>query len=93
MVQTNRTVTLRERTAIHESSHCVAALCFGIPVVRVSIDSATPHLHRAHYHPPPGIGLQAICILVWPDQSAKQHVAVQPMMVVIASITRWRAII
>jgi hypothetical protein len=36
--------SLSERAAYHEAGHCAAAIAFGIPVIRVSIDSATPHL-------------------------------------------------
>jgi hypothetical protein len=43
-------VNLRERRAIHESGHAVAAIMFGIPIIAVSIAADRPHLHRWHYH-------------------------------------------
>jgi hypothetical protein len=35
-------VSLSERCAYHESGHVVAALAYAIPIISVSIDSATP---------------------------------------------------
>jgi hypothetical protein len=41
------------RAAWYEAGHRAAAIIYNIPIVRVCIDTATPHLHRAHYRPPP----------------------------------------
>jgi hypothetical protein len=55
------------RVAYHEAGHCACAIIYNIPIISVSIDTATPHLHRGHYRPPPGIGLEAMCTLcLWP---------------------------
>jgi hypothetical protein len=40
-------VSLRQRISIHESSHCVAAITFGIPILSVSLDP--PNMHRGIY--------------------------------------------
>ena len=41
--------SLSERTAYHEAGHCAAAIAFGIPIIRVTIASDVPHLHRGRY--------------------------------------------
>ncbi len=64
---------LLRRCAYHEGSHATACLCLGIPIIRVCIDTARPHLHRADYHPPSGIGLQAMCILALSGPIGEQY--------------------
>jgi hypothetical protein len=56
-------VSLRERISYHEAAHAIACLSFGIPIIFVTVATDTPHLLRGHYRPPPGIGLEAMCIL------------------------------
>jgi hypothetical protein len=41
---------LRHRVCIHESGHCAAALCFGLPILSVSVDP--PRLLRQRLRPP-----------------------------------------
>ncbi len=41
-------MSLRERKAIHESGHAVAALTHGVPIISVTIDDRA-HLHRDRY--------------------------------------------
>jgi hypothetical protein len=41
--------SFRERCAIHESGHCVAALAFGISLVHVTIADEQPHAQCASY--------------------------------------------
>jgi hypothetical protein len=43
------TASLRERAAYHEASHTAVAILYGIPVVSIDIDGATPHLLRGRY--------------------------------------------
>ena len=56
-------VSLLERRAFHESGHVTAALVLGVPVISVSIDNDTPHMHRARYTPPHDGGLQTMLIV------------------------------
>ena len=60
------------RVAIHEAAHCVAAITFGVPIIKVCIDSGTPCLLRGHYRPPRGIGLEAMCILALSGPASEQ---------------------
>jgi hypothetical protein len=55
--------SLRERCAYHESAHVTAALVLGVPVISVSIDNDTPHMHRARYRAPHDCGLETIVTL------------------------------
>jgi hypothetical protein len=41
---------LRQRICIHESGHCAAALCFGLPILSVSVEP--PRLLRQRLRPP-----------------------------------------
>jgi hypothetical protein len=52
-----------QRAAYHEAGHCTAALAFAIPIIRVTIDAATPHLQRGRYQPPHDAGLESLCVL------------------------------
>jgi hypothetical protein len=55
--------TTRERTAVHESGHVVAALVYNIPTISVSIDAATPHLQRGRYQPSHDAGLETLVVM------------------------------
>jgi hypothetical protein len=65
-------VSERERASWHEAGHATAAIIYNIPIIRVYIDTDTPHLHRGRYRPPPGIGLEAICILCCSGSAAEE---------------------
>lgn len=58
-----RRSVVAKRAAYHEIGHVIAAITYGIPIISVSINTATPHMHRGNYHPPPGIGLEAMVTL------------------------------
>ncbi len=67
-------VSLRERTAIHESGHAVAALTFGIPIISVSIAEDRPHLRRGRYRAhDEGFGLEAIVTLCLSGPEAERE--------------------
>jgi hypothetical protein len=42
-------MSLLKRIAYHESGHAVAALTFGMPIIRVTIDADPPHCHRGRW--------------------------------------------
>jgi hypothetical protein len=58
-----RSAHLGKRIAHHEAGHCCAAISYGIPIVRVSIDADVPHVHPGHYRPPPGIWKPWACFV------------------------------
>ena len=60
------------RTALHEAGHAVAALTFAIPIISVSIDAATPHLHHARYQPQHDAGLETLAVMFLAGPSAEQ---------------------
>ena len=53
---------LRWRNAVHEAGHTAAALTFGIPIVKVTIDEDPPHLHRGRYRADPDFAVEAIVV-------------------------------
>ena len=55
--------SLSERTAYHEAGHATAALAFGIPIISVTVDNGTPHMHRGHYRAPHDRGLEVMVTL------------------------------
>jgi len=55
--------TLPQRTAYHEAGHCAAALTFGIPIIRITIENESPHLHRGHYRAQHDAGLECMATL------------------------------
>ena len=63
----------RRRAAFHEAGHVCCALVYSIPIIRVTINAATPHLLRAYYRPPPGIGLEAMCVLCLSGPAAEEY--------------------
>jgi hypothetical protein len=65
--------TSPHRIATHEAGHVGAALQFGIPIIRVTIDAATPHLHRGHYRALHGVALEAMCILCLSGPAAEEY--------------------
>lgn len=67
-------MNVRERTAIHESGHAMAALVFGIPIIAVSIADDHPHLHRGHYRPPTAaFGLECMVTLCLSGPEAERE--------------------
>ena len=66
-------VTLRERTAIHESGHAIAALTYAIPVISVTVADDVPHLRRGHYRPPHDCGLECIVTLCLAGPEAEKE--------------------
>jgi hypothetical protein len=64
--------SLLERCAWHEAGHCCAALVYNIPILSVSIDTATPRVHRAHYRAPADIALEAMCVLCLAGPSSEE---------------------
>jgi hypothetical protein len=58
-----RPASFSERAAYHEAEHCAAALAYGIPIISVSIDADTPHLHRGRNRAPHDCGLECMVTL------------------------------
>jgi hypothetical protein len=58
-----RSPSLSERRACHDIGHVVATLQFGIPIISVSIIDRQATHAPCNYRAPPGIGLEAMCIL------------------------------
>ena len=56
-------VGLSERRAYHEVGHCAAAIAFGIPIIRITIEADFPHLLRGRYQERPDLALEAMVIL------------------------------
>jgi hypothetical protein len=54
--------SLLERVAYHESGHAVACLCFGAPIIRVTIN-ADPHCHRGRWHSESDMALAHIAVV------------------------------
>jgi hypothetical protein len=66
-------MSLRQRCAMHEAGHCVAAITFGIPLVSVTIEHR-PHLHRAHYRAPDAdFGLESTVTLCLAGPEAERE--------------------
>jgi hypothetical protein len=40
---------MKKRITTHEAGHAIAAINFGIPIIRVTIADGCPHLHRGTY--------------------------------------------
>jgi hypothetical protein len=66
-------VGLRQRRAVHEAGHAVAALAFRIPIVLVTIAAAVPHLHRADYRPNHDCGLECMVTLCLAGPEAEKE--------------------
>jgi hypothetical protein len=54
---------IRERITYHEAGHCVAALVFDIPIIRVTIEADVPHLHRGRWRSESDMALANIVTL------------------------------
>jgi hypothetical protein len=63
---------LQRRCATHESGHTVAALTFGIPIIRVTIENK-PHLHRGRYRAPHDYGLECMTVLCLAGPEAERE--------------------
>jgi hypothetical protein len=63
----------RERAAYHEAGHCAAAIAFGIPIIRVTIESKTPHLLRGHYRAQHDAGLECMATLCLAGPAAEGY--------------------
>src|SRR5262249_1034671 len=66
-------VNPRRRTAILEAGHCAAALAFGIPIIHVTIDNDTPHLHRGAYRAQHEAGLECMVTLCLAGPAAEAY--------------------
>jgi hypothetical protein len=58
-----KTYALERRAAIHEASHTIAAINFGIPIIRVTIADGQPHLHRGTYRQQRDLAVESLVIL------------------------------
>jgi hypothetical protein len=56
-------MSLLERIAYHESGHAAAALTFGMPIIRVTIDADPPHCHRGRWRSKSDMALANIVTL------------------------------
>jgi hypothetical protein len=63
--------SLRQRTAIHEAAHAVAALVYGIPVLSVTIGHA-PHMHRGAYKAEHACGLECLTVVCFAGIAAEE---------------------
>ena len=52
-----------EHVAYHESGHTIAAINFGIPIIRVTIADGQPHLHRGTYQQRRDLAVENLVIL------------------------------
>jgi hypothetical protein len=76
-----------ERVAYHESGHVIAAINFGIPVIRVTIELGHPHLHRGAYKQTHDLAVECLATLWLSGPAAEELIwtaAVRP-------ISKWRA--
>ena len=65
--------SLAERIVYHEAGHAVAALAFGVPIIRVIVDSAAPAMHRGRYKPPTAdIGVEVMATLCLAGPASEQ---------------------
>ncbi len=68
--------TRREHSAVHEAGHAVAALHFGIPIIRVVLDApdgGTPHFHRGRYRSTtPAEGARNLAVLCFSGPAAEE---------------------
>jgi hypothetical protein len=64
-------VSSRERTAVHEAAHTVAALVFGIPVLSVSLDP--PNMHRGRFTAEHACGLECLTVLCLAGIAAEEY--------------------
>jgi hypothetical protein len=58
-----KTYALERRAAIHEASRTIAAINFGIPIIRVTIADGQPHLHRGTYRQQRDLAVESLVIL------------------------------
>jgi hypothetical protein len=63
MIPLIHAASFAERVAYHEAGHVAAALVLGVPIVSVTIDNVTPHMHRGHYRPSHDLGLECMVTL------------------------------
>jgi hypothetical protein len=45
-------MSLQRRICFHEAGHTTAAICYAVPIISVTVNADTPHLHRARYRAP-----------------------------------------
>jgi hypothetical protein len=64
-------MSLLERIAYHESGHAAAALTFGMPIIRVTIDADPPHCHRGRWRSKSDMALANIVTLCPADPRRK----------------------
>ena len=57
---------MAERAAYHESGHCPSRSS-------ITFRSDVPHVHRAHYRPPPGLGLEAMGIFCLSGPASEEY--------------------
>jgi ATP-dependent Zn protease len=65
-------VDLLERRAYHESGHAVAAITFGIPIIRVTVNADAGHLYRGYYSAS-GIGLECMVTMCLAGGAAEEY--------------------
>jgi hypothetical protein len=66
-------VDAEKRLATHESGHTIAAINFGIPIIRATIEDGHPRVHRGRYQAPDrnlGSELLAVMCLAGPAAEA-----------------------
>jgi hypothetical protein len=65
--------SLIERISIHEAGHAVAALVFAVPIIRVTIENDTPHLHRGRYRAEANLALECMVTLCLSGPEAEKE--------------------
>jgi ATP-dependent Zn protease len=63
---------LPERRAYHESGHAVAAIAFGIPIIRVTVNADAGHLYRGYYSAA-GIGLECMVTMCMAGGASEEY--------------------
>jgi hypothetical protein len=63
MTTVRATDDLRCRNAYHEAGHTVAALTYGVPVLKVTIDEDPPYMHRGRYDDRSDFAVEAVVVL------------------------------
>jgi hypothetical protein len=79
-----------ERAAYHESGDAIACLSFGIEIIRVTIDAATPHLFRGRYRERAELAIECMGTMALSGPAAETFYVAPSLMVAIEPTLRWR---
>jgi hypothetical protein len=65
-------MTNKQRTAIHEAGHCVAAVQLGVPVIGATIDPRRPHFTRDGFRRSRNLALEHLCLICLSGPAAEE---------------------